>query len=180
MLCEKCKKNNASFFFQENINGKKRSLALCSECAEEMKKNGELQSGDSLFDSLGFSPTLHDSLFGSLFSYPEKVKQIGTEKSCPYCRSTFSDFRRQGKAGCSECYRTFSAELQSTIRSIHGNAKHIGRAPAKAKAKLQKEGELRKLKAELKAAIENEEFEKAAELRDKIRSIECGCKKRGD
>ena len=51
MLCEKCKKNNASFFFEENINGKKRSLALCSECAEEMKKNGELNVGEMAIHS---------------------------------------------------------------------------------------------------------------------------------
>lgn len=172
MLCEKCKKNDATFFFEENINGKKRSFALCPECAEQMKKSGELQSGESLFDSLGFSSALHDSLFGSLFSYPEKTKQIGTAKTCPGCGFTLNDFRSQGKAGCSECYRTFSAELEPTIRSIHGNAKHIGRAPAKARAKFKKENELKTLKAELKAAIENEEFEKAAKLRDKIKGIE--------
>ncbi|MBQ8208879.1 MAG: UvrB/UvrC motif-containing protein [Clostridia bacterium] len=178
MLCEKCKKNNAAFFFEENINGKKRSFALCSSCAEEMKKNGELQSGESLFDSLGFPSSLHDSLFGSLFASPAKAMQIGTKKTCPGCGSTLEDFRRLGKAGCSECYRTFSAELEPTIRSIHGNAKHTGRAPAKEKAKHEKENELKALKIELKSAIENEEFEKAAQLRDKIKSIEG--KKRGE
>lgn len=172
MLCEKCKKNNATFFFEENINGKKRSLALCGDCAEEMKKNGELQSGDSLFDTLGFTPSLHDSLFGSLFTSPSGVKHIGAVKSCPACGSTLEDFRRLGKAGCSECYRTFSAELDGTIRSIHGNARHTGRAPAKAREKFQKENELKALKNELKEAIEKEEFEKAAMLRDKIKGIE--------
>lgn len=173
MLCEKCKKNNASFFFEENINGKKRSYALCQSCAEELKKSGELSNTDFL--NFGFSAplsSLHDSLFGSLFGSSSQIGQISTKKSCPGCGSTLHDFRRLGKAGCGECYKTFAAELEGTIRSIHGNAKHTGRAPAKAKEKSKKESELNSLKNELKSAIENEEFEKAASLRDKIRSLE--------
>ncbi|MBE6538947.1 MAG: hypothetical protein E7671_05745 [Ruminococcaceae bacterium] len=171
MLCEKCKKNNASVFYEENINGKKRSLALCSECANEMKKNGELPGSDDIFSPSLFASSIHDSLFGSLFGSPSKP-QIGAKKTCPVCGHTFEDFRRIGKAGCAECYRTFAAELEPTIRSIHSNAKHSGRAPAKQKAKHKKENELKALRNELKEAIAKEEFEKAATLRDKIRDIE--------
>ncbi len=172
MLCEKCKKNNASFFFEENINGKKRSFALCGECAEEMKKNGELNVGTSIFDSAFFPSSFHNDIFGGLFSDAKMLPKSSGEKSCPGCGYTFSEFRRVGKAGCSQCYTTFAAELAPSIRSIHGNAKHIGRAPAKAKAKNKKENELKALKKELKAAISDENFEQAAILRDKIREIE--------
>lgn len=172
MLCEKCKKNNASFFFEENINGKKRSMALCSACAEEMQKNGMLQGSESPFDVFGLSSSIHDSLFGSLFTSPKKVMQIDKQKACPACGSTLEDFRKIGKAGCGECYKTFASELEATIRSIHGNAKHTGRAPARARAILEKENELKNLREQLKASIENEEFEQAALLRDKIKNIE--------
>lgn len=172
MLCEKCKKNNASFFFEENINGKKRSLALCSDCAEEMKKSGEFQMGSSLFDSAFIPSSFHNDIFGGLFSGAEMLPKSAGAKSCPGCGYTFAEFRRVGKAGCSQCYSTFAAELAPSIRSIHGNSKHTGRAPAKAKAKNKKENELKALKKELKAAISDENFEEAAILRDKIRDIE--------
>lgn len=172
MLCEKCKKNNASFFFEENINGKKRSMALCSACAEELQQNGMLQGGESLFDSFGLPSSIHDSLFGSLFASPKKTMSIGSKKDCSACGSTLDDFRKIGKAGCGECYKTFASELEPTIRSIHGNAKHTGRAPARAKAVLKKEQELKSLREQLQKAIENEEFEQAVLLRDQIKSIE--------
>lgn len=171
MLCEKCKKNNATIFYEENINGKKRSFSLCAECADEMKKSGELPEGDDIFSSSLFGTSIHDSLFGSLFAAPSKM-QISAKKTCPGCGYTFEDFRRIGKAGCAECYRTFSTELEPTLRSVHSNAKHTGRAPAKERAKHKTEDELKSLKDELKAAIADEEFEKAAALRDRIRDIE--------
>ena len=118
MLCERCKKNTATVFYEENINGESRSYSLCSECASELKKSG--------------------------------------------------------KTGCPECYKTFGEELRSTIRSIHGNVKHIGRAPAKFRKSREKENELKELKKQLKEAIANENFESAANIRDKIRAMEKG------
>lgn len=175
MLCEKCKKNKATVFYEENINGKKRSYSLCEDCAAELQKSGELPTSDSLFDNMNMSFTspfaaLHDSLFGSLFGLPESVSR--DEKRCPSCGSTFEDFSRRGKAGCPDCYKTFAEELEPTVRSIHGNAKHEGRAPLRLRAKHEKESELKTLKKELKEAIDGENFEKAAELRDKIKNIE--------
>ncbi len=175
MLCEKCKKNNATFFFEENINGKKRSFSLCQSCAEELQGSGEIPEDSNFFDSFGFSSSLsslHDNLFAGLFSPAIGYSQLSPKKTCSSCGSTLADLQKLGKVGCGECYKTFSEELDGTIRSIHGNAKHIGRAPAKSKAKHAKENELKTLKKELKNAIANEEFEQAAILRDKIKSLE--------
>ncbi|MEE0969758.1 MAG: UvrB/UvrC motif-containing protein [Clostridia bacterium] len=175
MLCEKCKKNNATFFFEENINGKKRSFSLCSECAEELKKSGEISAPSSFLDPFS-SPfySLHDNLFGSLFGTASKNPMLSQKKTCPGCGSTFNDFRANGKAGCAECYSTFSDELDGTIRQIHGAASHSGRTPGKEKEKHAKENELKNLKKELKACIEREEFEKAVGLRDRIKELESG------
>jgi len=168
MLCERCKKNTATVFYEENINGESRSYSLCSECASEMKKNGELSE---LFSFSGFGG-IHDQLFGGLFGIAEPA--VKTRKACPMCSSTFSDFQKNGKTGCPECYRSFGDELKSTIRSIHGNVKHIGRAPAKFRKNREKENELKSLKKQLKEAIAGENFETAATLRDKIRAMESG------
>ncbi len=175
MLCEKCKKNNATFFFEENINGKKRSFALCNECADEMKKSGEIKTGESLFDSPFYTDpfaSVKDSLFGTLFGAAQSPYALSSKKSCPSCGFTFEDFRRTGKAGCPDCYKAFSEELEGSIRQIHGSAVHEGRAPAASKKKHEKENMLKSLKKELKNAISNEEFEMAAELRDKIKELE--------
>lgn len=168
MLCERCKKNTATVFYEENINGESRSYSLCSECASELKKSGEL-SGFFPFSSFG---SMHDQLFGGLFGISEPTAKA--RKSCPMCAATFSDFQKNGKTGCPECYKTFGEELRSTIRSIHGNVKHIGRAPAKFRKSREKENELKELKKQLKEAIANENFESAANIRDKIRAMEKG------
>ena len=68
----------------------------------------------------------------------------------------------------------FGDELRDTIRSIHGNVKHLGRSPSKFRKNREKENELKDLKKQLKAAISNEDFENAALLRDKIRAMEKG------
>ena len=173
MLCEKCKKKDATVFYEETINGKTRSYSLCGECAAAMKQTGEISLGEDFGGSLfGASPfgTLSDNLFGSLFGLPEVTRT--SQKRCPLCHSSFEDLRRSGKAGCPSCYQTFSAELESTIRSIHGNVKHIGRVPAKVKAKTQEKSHLETLREELSSAIAEENFERAATLRDEIRTLE--------
>lgn len=166
MLCERCKKNNATVFYEENINGETRSYSLCSACASEMKKAGELSG---LFPFSGFT-SMQDQLFGGLFGISEPA--VTPRRSCPLCSATLSDFKKNGKTGCPECYKTFGEELKGTIRSIHGNVKHIGRSPAKFRKNREKENELKELKKLLKKAISNEDFETAADLRDKIRAME--------
>ena len=166
MLCERCKKNTATVFYEESINGESRSYSLCQECAAEMKKSGELSG---FFPFAGFG-NMHDQLFGGLFGSVEAQEKL--RKVCPLCASSFSDLKKNGKVGCPECYKTFGEELSATIHSIHGNVKHIGRAPAKFRKNREKENEIKALKKQLKEAIAAENFEDAAKLRDKIRSME--------
>jgi len=168
MLCEKCKNKEATVFYEENINGSKRSYSLCADCAAELQKQGHLSFGHSLaFPSLD---DLHNELFGGLFGLGELAPR--EKKSCPLCRATLTDFRKEGKMGCPECYKTFSAELGDTIRSIHGNVKHAGRAPARFRRGQEKKNRLEALKKQLKDAIASENFEQAVTLRDEIRALE--------
>lgn len=172
MLCEKCKKNEASVFYEENINGKRKSLTLCESCAEKMKEKGELQSPASIFGDF-YDPfsELHDHLFGGLFTLPSAtVKKI--EKKCPKCGTTYSEIAKQGKVGCAECYTAFSEELSRLIQNIHGTTKHTGSVPAREREKSERNEKIRTLKKELSQAVELEEYERAAQLRDEIRSME--------
>lgn len=172
MLCEKCKKQEATLFYEENINGKVRSYSLCPECAAELEKKGELAIQHDLGAGLFSLPSygITDGIFGSLFGLPEGLR--AAQKSCPLCHAVLDDFRREGKTGCPLCYETFAAELGSTIRSIHGNVRHIGRAPSQYRKQNEKKNRLEQLKKDLKVAIAAENFEEAAKLRDAIRATE--------
>ena len=172
MLCEKCKKKEATVFYEETINEKSRSYSLCADCAKALKQSGELTMGQGLGDFFSVSPfgTLADGLFGGFFGLPETPRT--SKKHCPLCGASFEDFRRSGQAGCPSCYETFSVELKSTLHSIHGNAAHVGRAPAKCKKQTVEKSRLEELRDELARAIAEENFENAAKLRDEIRELQ--------
>ena len=194
MKCNKCS-NEATTHIRQSINGEVTELWLCSECAEKMGVGGMFSGfggfgSFSSFDSLfgGF-----DSLLGSFLGSPS-VKTLPAQTRCSVCGSSFSDIAERGKAGCANCYDTFASQLRPTIERIHGRASHAGKLPGKAapaagekagekksvfggrakndEAKRPAEDTLGSLKAELQKAIAAEEYEKAAELRDKIRAME--------
>ncbi|MBR6727552.1 MAG: UvrB/UvrC motif-containing protein [Clostridia bacterium] len=160
MKCEHCNQNEATFFYEESINGAKRSVRLCAECAAKLK-------GES-FSLPGFGSHLLDGLFG-LSASPAAEPQ----KSCPQCNATWADLRRAGKAFCPACYIAFREELRPSLRSLHGsNVTHTGRAPADRRARQEKRERLESLKKQLAEAISTENFEGAATLRDEIRALE--------
>ena len=157
MLCEKCGKNNATVMYTQIINGQKRSLNICSVCA----------SKESIFDN-----------FGSLLSFGTRESSKTTV--CPLCNTTLSEFMHKGKAGCGECYRVFRPQATAMLKKIHTTTKHIADnsdAIGKAeKTKRNEPDELSKLKEALKKEIEEENFEQAAVIRDKIKALESGRK----
>lgn len=152
MLCEKCGKNNASVLYTQIINGKKSSLNLCSQCA----------SGESIFDN-----------FGSLLSFGTRTE--AAKGVCPICGMTLSEFARTGRMGCGKCYETFRAQAKSMLRKIHGTSVHNEAKtenPPAPEIKKEEKSELDILKDKLKEAIESENYEEAAKIRDEIRSKE--------
>lgn len=170
MKCEKCHENEATFFYQETINGKSRSYHLCADCAEKMRAAGELNINMEMPDFDAPFATF-PNFFGDLFALPEKTSKRGA-KTCPGCGATWQDIVNLGKARCPECYRTFADELDATVRSMHGNVTHTGRAPLKERAAHEKENQLADLKKQLQQAVADEKFEDAAALRDKIHALE--------
>ncbi len=172
MLCEKCKKRTATVFYNENINGKMRSYSLCGECAAKLREKGDLQDITSMIGSFAdpFSE-LHDDLFGGFFGLPT-LKSASVEKKCPSCGCSYSDIASDGRVGCPECYTVFEDELARTIRSVHGTTSHTGAVPARHRAKQERAEQLRKLKRAMQEAIQKEDFERAASLRDDIRRLE--------
>ncbi|MBQ8310616.1 MAG: UvrB/UvrC motif-containing protein [Clostridia bacterium] len=172
MLCEKCKKRTATVFYNENINGKTRAYSLCGECAAKLREKGDLQDITSMIGTFAdpFSE-LHDNLFGGFFGLPTQMS-VPAEKKCGTCGCSYSDIARDGRVGCAECYTVFSNELSRMIQSVHGTTTHTGKIPARHRAQQERARKLENLKKSMKDAITNEDFERAAALRDEIRQME--------
>jgi len=154
----------ANVHYTQIINGNKTELFLCSQCAEENSKmtfSPQINLGKLLWGFPVFST-------GTGFEEPEHPQVT----RCDVCGMSFDDFRKSGKLGCANCYRVFRDELSPILRRLHGNTEHTGKVPAKLSDTVKNTKEIERLKAELAAAVENEQYERAAELRDLIRDLE--------
>ncbi len=158
MLCENCKKNTATTYFKQTINGKTREVFLCSECA------AKLGLGDSMmnFGNFGFGLSAMSDLLGS-YSTPAASR-------CPTCGMTLKEVSGSGMMGCADCYDTFRDYLRKLLPRISGNKVHTGKVPHSSEG--EKGDDLTSLKAKLAEAIKTESFEEATVLRDKIRALE--------
>ena len=161
MLCQHCKKNEANMHMKRIINGSATEIHLCSDCARS------LGYGDSLGGfGLGFS-----DIFSELLGRTEKTLS-GNALRCSLCGKSFEDIAESGRVGCAECYTTFYDKLLPTLRKIHGKTTHQGKSPSNiSTTRATKGNDVEQLKAALKNAVEREDFELAAKLRDEINLI---------
>jgi protein arginine kinase activator len=97
----------------------------------------------------------------------DKKNSKSKSKICPNCKLTLTEFRKTGLFGCAVCYETFSDEIRKMVFKIHGSNHHTGSIPG-----VKMKPNLTRLHKDLEAAIQNEEYEQAAHLRDLIRGIE--------
>lgn len=163
MLCEECKKRPATVHFTKIVNGKKMEKHLCKECAQ---KFGEF--GIKFDEDFSIS-----NLLGKFFetSEPSIGLEISDDEKCSFCGMTYREFSKRGKFGCSQCYSTFTNRIENVLKRIHGSSYHTGKVPKRAGGKLRLKKEIMALKQQLQKAVEEEAFEKAAELRDRIREL---------
>ncbi len=161
MLCENCGHALATTHYHSIINGVVNDKYLCNTCALKYK-NMKL-SDSNIYNML-------TSIFDDSVTY----KNINNKK-CECCGTTIDDISKSGVVGCAECYKTFENELTPLLLKIHGRSLHVGKKANNSqltKNEITNVNEIEKLKQELKAAIEKEEYEKAAIIRDKIKEIE--------
>lgn len=168
MICDSCKKNEATIHITKILNGDKKELNLCEKCAKE---KGELTFYSPIDISSSF--TFQNILSGIM----EHVGNVGKDAKNPYsycenCGTTYSEFKQRGLAGCSECYKSFSETINPIIRRVQGNIEHTGKIPKKLGKHIIEKKKLLKLREDLQNAITAEEYEKAAEIRDLIRKIQ--------
>ncbi len=164
MDCQKCNQRPAVVHITQFVNGKKQEYHLCEQCAQEVKAGLDvphfpLQDLSNLLGFLTKSMAADNNTF---------------ENKCPNCRTAYRRISETGHVGCSVCYEHFSPQLDPVLRKIHGSNRHRGKIPEKTGASLILKREMEELKYNLKKAVELEEYEEAARLRDKIKLLEKG------
>ncbi len=158
MLCEICKEQIATIHYTEVLpNSQPKKMALCEACAKQ--KNLPIGAQFSVADILkGLTQAV-------------QVEEEAGKAKCPRCGLTFARFKKSGRLGCAACYEAFGAKFQSILDEIHRDKQHVGKVP---KCIAQQSGvaaELAELHQKLKEAIDKEQFEQAAVLRDRIQSL---------
>ena len=168
MNCEKCKNRKATLFYADD-DGKRH--ALCSICGSGVGKSVNLISNEHAKEKS--SQFLPEPTLNSLISPSAETVIISVpvdNATCRTCGITFGEVKSYGELGCPECYTYFETSAFPAIPTADSS---LGaRMPSARRARLDRERILIETKSELRRAIEKENFELAAILRDKIRSLE--------
>ncbi len=167
MRCQQCNKP-ATFHITELTESEPQELHLCEDHAREYLSHAENLEHET-------PPSLAGALAAQL-----KVGQTSEELSrldkqaCPICGITFYEFRSQGRLGCPHDYDCFADELEPLITNIHGETEHRGKRPKRRASNQASATERIRLRRQMKEAVDNEEYELASELRDKLKKMENG------
>jgi len=177
MLCDICAKKKATVHLTEIVDEQMSEMHLCEDCAHTKSAQMEQQFG------------LADLLAG-LSDFGKQVKDAPQVKlECTGCGLSYDDFKKFGRLGCSECFTSFHEQMGVLLKKIHGSNRHLGKTPAgfvptaASSTASPNAGTspavatttvptLADLRQQLQQAIMDEDFERAALLRDKIREME--------
>lgn len=159
MLCERCQDRPAEVHLTTIQNDEMATVHLCGPCAEEQ--------------GIGTSaaPAPLADFLAHIGQSAEDSAPAG--EPCPYCGTESKDFRRSGRLGCPECYAHFEGQLRGLLRRVHGSTQHVGKLYlSEAIDADDRFARLRSLRLRLDRAVELEDFEAAADLRDQIHMLE--------
>ena len=158
MLCDICHKNIATVHLTEVTNDQVVEIHICQNCAQAKTEEVGGQLNISYF-------------LGGL-SGISKPQDESKEIKCPFCGLSFSGFQKKGRLGCGQCYKVFRVQIIPLIKKIHSSARHVGKTPLKESKKTISGNTLEEFKKSLIRAIQLEEYEEAARIRDKIKELE--------
>ena len=186
MLCENCHQNEDSIHYTEIINGVKREHYLCMECARKLNFSGLGDMSDTEFPFVRLLTGLLSAGGGGKELEDSPMMHV----CCPGCGMSFDEFTMVGKFGCAECYGVFAPLIEDNMKRIHGDSVHRGKKYKSGSGDMPVSGErndntlaimkdenddpvetLKELNRKLREAVEIENFEEAAKLRDKIRML---------
>jgi len=162
MVCDDCHENDAVVqltAIKENV---VVQLHLCERCAAQ-------RGVETTVNTLPMHP-----LGEFLNQVQQQLVAAPTDAaSCTFCGSTMADFRASGRWGCARCYSQFEAGIRELLRRVQGHSRHIGRIyQSPGGETLERSAVLGELRERLRRAIDGEEFELAADLRDRLKGME--------
>ncbi len=164
MLCDSCKEREAVINLTQVEHDSKVTLHLCEQCAQAKG----VETGVSVLKSPlgGFITAMGKGATSLLPTAADGLR-------CATCGATLKDFRESGRLGCAQCYEAFDSHLRDLLRRLHGSSQHVGEGyVAPGAVDTDPRRRLLDLKEQLRRAVENENFELAADLRDRIRVLE--------
>lgn len=171
MLCNICNKNPATIHIQEIINGEKKSLHICGECAAKKSQNDPVLQGFNLAEMLyNLSGEMNPPSIDEEPQTDDSVPSV----TCDICGWDTAKFRKTGRLGCSKCYAVFSEIITPALKNMHKGTMHVGKRPgdlSSAKEASKVVLEVMNLQKELDELVLREEYEKAAIVRDKINGL---------
>jgi len=159
MQCCVCKAKPATVHLTQIVGEKMQKLDLCEECAKAKGVN----------DPASFA--MADMMLGLGASQELDPSSGAVEVKCPRCGFSQADFKKSGRLGCPECYRTFAEGLGGLLKTMHKGTRHIGKAPEALRQTRDNVDRLKTLQKKLTKAIETEDFELAAQFRDEIKAL---------
>jgi protein arginine kinase activator len=163
MLCQDCHKLQAVVHIKQVVNNQEVVLALCKECAERRGFSDPLGKTKA-FPLADFLSSMVGETGAAL---PEKL----AETTCPECGLTYREFAQTGKLGCGSCFEAYRRPLSDLLRRIHGSTRHLGKRHSGSDSAMEPLKEEARIKDELRQAIEAEDFERAAHLRDTLKEV---------
>ncbi len=158
MQCDVCGEKDATVFLTQIVEGKMQKVNLCESCSKAKGVN----------DPTGFA--LADLLLG--MGAAQQIEKGPSSQKCPVCGFTQGDFKKTGRLGCSECYTTFADGLAAMLANMHKGTVHVGKAPGNRAQQRELTAKIKSLQTSLDDAVSQEQYEKAAHLRDEIRQLE--------
>lgn len=167
MKCDSCEQK-ATVFYTQVADGKMKKTALCDSCAKEQgvtDPTGLLMDNEIIMGEGGPKPVASslDENFPEL-----EVASAQSSRECPTCSFTIEDYQKIGRLGCGDCYVAFGPDIEQRLPSLHKGLKHTGHFPEGLAELEQKKNKLEELQKQLDQAIEAENYEGAARLRDEL------------
>lgn len=161
MTCDRC---DSEAVVHEIVvqNGQKVEKHLCSSCAKE---EGLVNDAPSALSA----PLSKLVMSSSIIAKP----QSSAARACGGCGQTWAEFRKSGLLGCPDCYDVFDEKLGPLIQRAHeGAAEHVGKTPRRSAEIIDRRRLAASLRKQLLEAVDAEHYERAAELRDRLRHVE--------
>jgi protein arginine kinase activator len=165
-ICDSCGEPGAVVHLTQVVNNETKTSHLCEKCAAQKGIQASVPGSSSNLHLADFLAKMG----GDDLPLPGSSEE---DAKCPFCGLSAKDFREIGRLGCPQCYPTFEDYLRGLLRRIHGGTHHVGKVylPPDPSAS-DREKRLSALKKKLERAVAAEDFERAANLRDEIRTLE--------